>query len=147
MNRKVLATILILVAVLSAVPITSASAVGCTGSGCTGKDPSAQGCTADSYTVGSYTGSGSSGSVTGALKYSPACNANWSRATTSSGNRYIRAEVSVYGYQYQWVYGTGVNSYMVDGTSWHCAVGFVDTTNETYYNTFSGSSSLAAACG
>lgn len=148
MNKKVLAIVLILAVMLTIVPTGSANAA-CSGSGCTGLDPSAQGCTSDAQTVGSYTGSGSSGTVTGTLMYSPTCVANWAKATTSSGSRYVRAEVTVYGYQYRWAFGSNITvlSYMLDGHAWHCAVGFVDTNNDTYYDTFSGSSSLAAKCG
>jgi|NGEPerStandDraft_6_1074524.scaffolds.fasta_scaffold215764_1 Protein of unknown function (DUF2690) len=151
MNRRILIltrglVVLILVTVLTMVfPRT---ALACSGNSCYGQDPYSQGCTSSAYTIKSYTGTGSSGSVTGTLWYSSACVANWAVATSNSGNRYIRAEVTMYQWQYSSTYGASIYSNMVDGNSFHCAGGFMDTVNRTYYNTFSGNNAyLAAGCG
>lgn len=148
MNKKILTIGLILIVMLAAMPSGSAAA-SCSGSGCDNLDPVAQGCTSNAFQVGAYTYNyGISGSVTGALWYSNNCNSNWAVATSNSGTRYVRAEILVYKYHWNWAYSTSVNSTMADGSIWHCAVGFIDTTNRTpYYNTFSGHDSLAAACG
>lgn len=150
MNRKILTRVLmvlILLIVLTMMPTRTALAL-CSGSGCYGLDPYAQGCNSGAYVVKSYTGSGPSGTVTGALWYSPACVANWAVATSGSGARYIRAEVMVYQYQWRSAYTTSTYSNMVNGNSWHCAIGLMDTANDTYYDTASANNAyLAAGCG
>ena len=71
---------------LTVVPGAPARAVGCYGSGCAGKDPSAMGCASDGYTV-TYVFVDRLGYMENLeLRYSPACNANWSRLTARTYN-------------------------------------------------------------
>jgi hypothetical protein len=134
--------ILILVAALSLAPNHKAYAL-CSGTGCNGLDPISTGCSNTTTTAAQASGSGASGSLTIYLRYSTACVSNWAYVASNSGNRYVRAEVNVYQWQYR-AAGNTTSTYsnMVDGTPWHCAVGHIDTTNETYYNTHAG-----PACG
>ena len=58
----------------------AAHAATCWGSGCYGLDPNAAGCGGDAYTAASA--QTSQGLVE--LRYSPSCNANWARISSSS---------------------------------------------------------------
>lgn len=63
--------------------------VGCYGESCNGQDPGAMGCDDDATTVASST-FGPSGTV--AIRRSQACNAVWTRVSTTSPS-YLRAEI------------------------------------------------------
>ena len=78
----------------------------CSGSNCNGVDPAASGCADDAITVAKN----SDRWTTVEQRYSPACNANWVRATTpifstlylldSGGRRYVDYPLTVQGQGY-----------------------------------------------
>lgn len=138
-SQRVLLVLLVLVVALGVSPTQTATAT-CSGSGCNGKDPITEGCSGT--TVASATASGPSGSVTSELRWSSTCVANWARTTSNSGNRYLRAEVTIYQHYFKLLFGTSTYSVMTDGNAWHCAAGLLDTASDTYYDT-----QVHAGCG
>lgn len=70
----------VMLAGMTAAPVMAAApdAPGCVGAGCRGRDPQAMGCAADARTLASaYAGN----LYRVDLRYSPRCNARWSRTT------------------------------------------------------------------
>jgi hypothetical protein len=67
---------------------------GCFGTGCDNRDPSL--CEPDAYTVASSQIWTAGGVATGtvAIRFSPSCNAAWTRVSTSSGTAFLRAELT-----------------------------------------------------
>ena len=72
---------------------SNASNLFCYGSTCSGKWPDVEGCSSGASTVMTAPGSGPSGTIEAQLRWSSACNANWARAQSYSGNRYMKAEL------------------------------------------------------
>ncbi|MGW4638056.1 DUF2690 domain-containing protein [Sphaerisporangium sp. NPDC004334] len=86
-------------------PAVSVQAVGCNNSSCTGKDPQAQGCGADAWNTRTrYDTVG--GAITLELRYSPACNAQWTRITVDTySGIYRRAYIREYDGDYNYLRG------------------------------------------
>ena len=84
MTRRRFVTVLTTLAVGAATvlaispPAAAETAVGCRAESCTGKSPYTQGCGATAHTIDEFT----YGGVRFELRYSPACQAAWTRVTT-----------------------------------------------------------------
>lgn len=63
---------------------------GCSGYNCDYQDPIAEGCNQDAYTVGASTIDDAQGNQLGyvELRWSPSCQTNWARVTSTSGAIY-----------------------------------------------------------
>lgn len=107
----------------------------CSGSNCSGKWPDAEGCSSGALTVMTAPGSGPSGTLEAQLRWSSACNANWARAQSYSGNRYMKAELYMNGYQSNFNYGVDVFTKMESASDYHCAAGHMDTNQDPEYDT------------
>ncbi len=107
----------------------------CSGTGCKGKWPDVEGCSSGALTVMTASGSGPSGTIEAQLRWSSACNANWARAQSYSGNRYIKAELYMNGYQSNYRYGIDVFTPMESASYYHCAEGHMDTSPDTQLDT------------
>lgn len=93
----------------------------CSGAGCYNKDPSTEGCSTGAYTANSASGSGGGVSILVELRYSPSCNANWTRVTRtgSSTSTWLDAHTTLGRY----TFGTVGWCNMVDGTGTVCGGG------------------------
>lgn len=90
---------------------TPASAAGCYGASCTGRDPQAMGCSSGARTLDSFP----VGGVLFELRYSPACNAAWTRANGGPANQFfaqIRGSLSQSGY------GPAIGTQVTTSSDW-----------------------------
>jgi hypothetical protein len=81
------------------------STAGCYGASCQGLDPADQGC-GGAYTVGSV----STPQVYVELRYSPVCNANWARISSSSPGTWFYTQDCITGYNTQFSIPSGYAS-------------------------------------
>ncbi len=114
---------------------SNASNLFCYGSTCSGKWPDVEGCSSGASTVMTAPGSGPSGTIEAQLRWSSACNANWARAQSYSGNRYMKAELYTNGYQSNLNFGIDVFTEMESASYYHCADGHMDTNPDPEYDT------------
>ena len=77
--RKVTTTAAALLTAALVLPATPANAVGCYSTSCSGKDPQTMGCASDAVTRTEISASGARFQ----MRYSPACNAAWTRTLST----------------------------------------------------------------
>ncbi|BCX02564.1 MAG: hypothetical protein KatS3mg053_0502 [Candidatus Roseilinea sp.] len=114
-----IALFLLVMLMLIGLPSNRAVAA-CYGSSCNGKDPVDEGCSG--YTATYRTLTGVAGRIQVQLRYSPGCNANWSRTISLDQTKYLLAGLDNLGYGTA-IYGGTVYSDMWNGGVVNCAYG------------------------